>query len=57
MDVLNRSVAIIRPKQAYLDWIHTLPGSYYETLEDLREQSRAVPGQLISASRGKTKSI
>jgi hypothetical protein len=42
MDVLNRSVAIIRPKQAYLDWIRTLPGPYYETLEDLREQSRAV---------------
>jgi hypothetical protein len=42
VDVINRSVAIIRPKQPYLDWIRTLPGPYYETLEDLQEQCRAV---------------
>jgi hypothetical protein len=42
MDLVNRSIAIIRPKQPYLDWIRTLPGPYFETLDDLRSQGRAM---------------
>ena len=43
MSVLNRSVAIIRPKQPYVDWANSIPDEGEETntayLEDLRNDS------------------
>ncbi len=43
MDVINRGVAIIKPKQAYLDWATSLPDQTDPvTLEELRTDCTAI---------------
>ena len=46
MKVINRGVAIIKPKQPFLDWLGSLPDPADTTLEYLREDSTAflIPG-------------
>ncbi|TDR80351.1 VacJ [Paludibacterium purpuratum] len=41
---VNRSVAILRPKQPFLDWLKSLPGGFETepTLHDLRENGNAL---------------
>jgi hypothetical protein len=43
MDAINRAVAIIKPKQPYLDWANSLPDpSENLTLEELRTDCTAL---------------
>ena len=43
MDVINRAVAIIKPKQPYLEWATSLPDTTdHVTLDDLRTDCTAI---------------
>ncbi len=43
MEVINRSVAIIKPRQPYLDWARSLPDAPADlTLDDLRRDCTAI---------------
>ncbi len=43
MDVINRAVAIIKPRQPYLDWAINLPDAPTDlTLDDLRRDCTAI---------------
>src|SRR5687768_10634553 len=43
MDVINRAVAVIKPRQPYLDWAKRIPGSADDvTLDELRTDCTAM---------------
>ncbi len=43
MDVINRAVAVIKPRQPYLDWATRIPGPADDvTLDELRTDCTAV---------------
>ncbi len=43
MDIVNRAVAIIKPRQPYLDWAKSLPGPADDvTLDELRTDCTAI---------------
>lgn len=43
MKSINRSVAVIKPKQPYVDWINQLPGTEEKlTVEDLQSDCTAI---------------
>lgn len=43
MDSLNRQVAIIKPKEPYVNWINSLPGTVeQETVDNLQTDCTAV---------------
>lgn len=43
MDVINRAVAVIKPRQPYLDWASSLPGPADDvTLDELRTDCTAI---------------
>ncbi len=43
MDAINRAVAIVKPKQPYLDWANSLPDPAKDlTLEELRSDCTAL---------------
>ncbi len=43
MDVVNRAVAVIKPRQPYLDWAKSIPGPADDvTLDELRTDCTAI---------------
>jgi hypothetical protein len=43
MDVINRAVAIIKPRQPYLDWAKSIPGPADDvTLDEMRTDCTAI---------------
>ncbi len=41
MDTLNRSAIVVKPKQPFLDWLHTAdPTSHGITLQDVSREPR-----------------
>jgi len=42
MDAINRTVAIVKPKQPYLEWARTVPDPIDISLEELRRDCTAV---------------
>ena len=42
MYLLNRTVAVIKPRQPFLDWANSLPNSTPVTLEELRSDPSAI---------------
>ena len=43
MDVINRAVAVIKPRQPYLDWTKSIPGPADDvTLDELRTDCTAI---------------
>jgi len=43
MDLINRAIAIIKPRQPFLDWLNSLPDPLDDlTLEELRLGSMAI---------------
>ena len=55
MDMINRGVAVIKPKQPFLDWLGRLPDPLDSSLEELRRDCTVIliPDELddIKASR------
>ena len=43
MYIIDRSVAIIKPKQVYVDWANSIPDTEFEmTLEDFRDDCMVI---------------